>query len=218
MRTRRVTETLVGLIFATSLAAASSALAQIADDVERPDLLPPPEEFALALSAAPPHLRAGAAVYVLEASGFTLARQGTNGFACVINRDHPRNRKPTCYDAEGAATILPKELYVGNLMMHGVPLAAIEDSVVAGFVSGRFRSPSRAGVAYMLSTGIRTYNPNTGAYGTFPPHIMFYAPNLTNADIGTDWTAQRERPWLPFVAYEGPHGFLVVVVNDSTQR
>ena len=185
---------------------------------ERPEILPPDEEFDLALSAAPEHLEDGAAVWVLGPDGYELAREGTNGFACIVNRDHPRNLKPTCYDSEGAATILPKVVFVGELMLRGLPIAAIQDSVRAGFESGRFRAPARPGVAYMLSDRIRTYNPRTREYGTFPPHLMFYAPNLTNDDIGTDWEAIREHPWLPRVAYQGPHGFLVVVIGDAASR
>jgi hypothetical protein len=64
----------------------------------------------------------------------------------------------------------------------------------------------------MLSADIRNYNPQTGATDPFPPHVMFYAPNVTSSDIGTTRDAMRSAPWLPFVAYEGPHGFIVVVV------
>jgi hypothetical protein len=43
---------------------------------------------------------------------------------------------------------------------------------------------------------------DTGAVASFPPHVMFYAPYLTNADIGSDGN-----PGGPvFVAAEGtPH-------------
>lgn len=182
---------------------------------KRPELLPREEEFALAISAAPEHLRDGASVYVLETNGFVKAREGTNGYSCIVNRDHPLNRKPTCYDSEGSGTILPKVIYVGELLMKGLPPAAIRDSVNRGFETGRFIAPRRAGVAYMLSDGIRNYDPSTGEIRSFPPHIMFYAPNVTNDDIGTNWQAVRQKPWLPFVAYEGPHGFFVVVVGES---
>lgn len=53
----------------------------------RVDRLPVPLEVDLAISAAPPHLRAGAAVYVLDPShGYTLERKGTNGFTCYVQR------------------------------------------------------------------------------------------------------------------------------------
>ncbi len=192
---------------------ASSLLAQDTD--VQVDFLPLAEEVALALSAAPEHLRDGAAVFALTPAGFVEAQRGTNGFACVVNRDHPRNRKPTCYDAEGIGAILPKVLLVGELIAKGFSMAAINDSVEAGFASGRFWAPTRPGVAYMLSRGIRTYNPRNGSYGTFPPHMMFYAPNMKNADIGVSRDARAGQPWLPFIAYQGPHGFMVVMVPDE---
>jgi hypothetical protein len=67
----------------------------------------------------------------------------------------------------------------------------------------------------MLSGDIRSFNPQTGKVESFPPHIMFYAPNLTNADIGTTPGALAKDPWLPFVAYQGPQGFIIVVIGDK---
>lgn len=173
-----------------------------------PQLIPPEEEMTLALSAAPAHLRANATVYVLEKSGFVRARAGTNGFACIVNRDHPLGRKPTCYDAEGTATILPKVLRVGELLMQGAPQEAIEREIEEGFRSGKFIAPRRPGVAYMLSNGNRDYDPRTGTVRPFPPHVMFYAPNLTNADIGSLGDGAGG---LPFIAYPGPHAFMIVM-------
>jgi hypothetical protein len=40
---------------------------------------------------------------------------------------------------------------------------------------------------------------------------MFYAPNLTNADIGITREALRADPSLPFIAYQGPHGVMIVL-------
>src|SRR5579863_6461941 len=81
---------------------------------QRPELMPPDREAALALSAAPEHLRAGATGYVLQAHGFVKVKEGTNGFTCAVNRDHPLNQKPTCWDREGSETILPKVLRIGD--------------------------------------------------------------------------------------------------------
>lgn len=166
----------------------------------------------MALSAGPEHLRAGASVYVLQKDGFVLARHGTNGFACIVNRDHPLNRKPTCYDAEGVATLLPKVLKVGELLMKGVPMDRIKAEIAEGFRTGKFISPRRPGVAYMLSGEVRNYNPSTKQVESFPPHVMFYAPNLTNEDIGSDG---KFEPGLPSIAYQGPQGFMIVVLGDG---
>jgi hypothetical protein len=91
-----------------------------------PELLPREKEIELALSAAPEHLRKAAGVYVLERNGFVKARESTNGFTCIVNRDHPLSLKPVCFDAEGTATILPKILRVGELLMQGVPMSQID--------------------------------------------------------------------------------------------
>jgi len=182
-----------------------------------PELLPREKEIKLALSAAPEHLRKGAAVYVLERNGFVKVRDSTNGFTCIVNRDHPLNQKPVCFDAEGTATILPKILRVGELLMQGKPMSEIDAEIAEGFRTGKYISPRRIGVAYMLSGDIRSFNSRTGKVESFPPHVMFYAPNLTNADLGTTPEALASDPSLPFVAYQGPHGFIIVVNNESKQ-
>ena len=79
---------------------------------------------------------------------------------------------------------------------------------------GKFIAPRRAGVAYMLSQDNRPYNPSTGKTGRFPPHVMFYAPNLTNEDIGFSREAFQEDRQLPFIAYQGPHGFMIVITGE----
>jgi hypothetical protein len=150
-----------------------------------PELLPQKKEIELALSAAPEHLRKGAGVYVLERNGFVKVRYSTNGFTCIVNRDHPLNQKPVCFDAEGTATILPKILRVGELLMQGKTMYEINADIAEGFRTGKYISPRRPGVAYMLSGDIHNFNPRTGKIDSFPPHVMFYAPNLTNADLGT---------------------------------
>ena len=179
-----------------------------------PELLPREKEIELALSAAPEHLRKGAGVYVLERNGFVRVRESTNGFTCIVNRDHPLSLKPVCFDAEGTATILPKILRVGELLMQGVPMSEIDKESTEGFRTGKYISPRRAGVAYMLSGDIRNYNPRTGKVESFPPHIMFYAPNLTNADLGTTPEALAKDPSLPFVAYQGPQGYIIVLASS----
>ena len=177
-----------------------------------PELYPRDREVALALSAAPEGLRAGAGVWALEQHGFVKVRESTNGFTCIVNRDHPLNQKPTCYDAEGTATILPKVVRVGELLMAGKPMVEIAAEIREGFKSGKFISPRRPGIAYMLSGDIRNYNPHTGRVGSFPPHVMFYAPGLTNEDIGSTGDGAGG---LPFIAYQGPQGYMIMLLPST---
>jgi hypothetical protein len=180
-----------------------------------PELLPREKEIDLALGAAPEHLRNGAGLYVLEQRGFVKVRESTNGFTCIVNRDHPLNQKPVCFDAEGTATILPKVLRVGELLMQGKTMSEINSDIAEGFRTGKYISPRRAGVAYMLSGDIRNFNSRTGKVESFPPHVMFYAPNVTNTDLGITAEALAKDPSLPFIGYQGPHGFIIVLAGDK---
>lgn len=175
-------------------------------------------ETDLALSAAPEHLRAAAGLYVLESDGYRHARESQNGFTCIVNRDHPRVLKPTCFDEEGAATIVPTILYFGSALQAGVPLDEVREEVARRFGTGQLESPGRPGLAYMLSRYNRPYNPANDSLGWFPPHLMFYAPNLTNDDIGFQMEAWHENSSLPFIGYGGPQGYMIVITDDGMPR
>jgi hypothetical protein len=182
---------------------------------EKPPLMEQEREIAMALSAAPNHLRDGAGVYVLRKHGYEKARDASNGFTCIVVRDHPLNLKPTCWDSEGTATIVPRVLREGELLMKGTPVDQIKSLIADDFRAGRFMAPRRPGIAYMLSGEIKNFDPRSGKVGSFPPHVMFYAPNLTNQDIGASADdINFHDGLLPFVGYEGPHGYMIVVIGS----
>jgi hypothetical protein len=180
-----------------------------------PQLLPVESELRMALEAAPPQLRERAGVYILRDHGFVQHRVSTNGFTCIINRDHPRALKPTCWDAEGTRTIVPVVLHTGELLMRGVSVDSIQRDIAREFATGRFVPPARPGVAYMLSPDIRNVDFVTGEERGFPPHVMFYAPHLTNADIGA---ADDVAEGMPFIDYHGPHGYMIVMPRRPERR
>ena len=168
------------------------------------------QEIELALKAAPVHLRTDATVFVFGKNGYERARTGSNGFNCMVNRDGLQNGDssvhPTCWDAEGSRTILPVMLRVGELLAQGKPAAEIKREIDQGFAQGRFHSPSKAGIAYMLAGDVK-FDQKSGQLSTieFPPHYMIYAPGVTNADIGISRDALKQTPGLPFV-YSGYSG------------
>jgi len=176
-------------------------------------LLPPDCEVELALQAAPEALRSEAGVYAWTKKGYEQVRGSTNGFNCIVNRDHPKSLKPTCFDAEGSETIVPKIVMWGSFLAAGEELTAISAKIDAAFESGELIRPRRAGVAYMLSGFNRPVNPASGASRSFPPHVMFYAPDLTGDDIGFTHAGSQANPALPFIAYQGPHGYMVVITG-----
>src|SRR5258708_30365020 len=62
-------------------------------------------QIALALAAGPP-VSQGAAVYILGATGYVKAREGTDRFICLVEQVRGGSIAPTCFDAEGSATTL----------------------------------------------------------------------------------------------------------------
>ena len=192
----------------------------IANASERVQFKPLPQtcETSLALSAAPEYLRAKVSVYALMKTGFKKVQTGDNPFTCIVNRDDPRVLKPTCFDAEGAQAIVPKIMYFGEQILKGTPVSDINKAVNEKFVDGTFMSPKRAGIAYMLSRYNRPVNRQTGELGFFPPHVMFYAPNLNNTDIGHDMRFHDPKRPLPMIAYGGPQGYMIMMADDGVER
>lgn len=189
--------------------------------------LPQEQEIELALSAAPEHLRPDATVYVFGKKGYEKIRSGKNGFACMVNRDGNQagdnDLKPTCWDAEGTATIVPVMLRVGDLMAQGKTADEIAHDIDAGFNEGRFSSPRKTGIAYMLRGDVQ-YDPKTKEISKtlFPPHYMIYAPGVTNADIGMNTAASKKHPSLPFV-YAGYSGgartaYIIVMATEDKKH
>src|ERR1700693_3402337 len=172
-------------------------------------LLPHDLEIRLAVNALPTELRDGAAVLMLESTGYVKVRQGTNPFTCVVSR-RGGNFYPVCFDEEGTRTILPAFADDAVLRLKGSSEQEIEQKLAAGFAQGRYRPPSRPGIAYMLSPA--TYMVNSGKLARTPPHTMFYAPFVTNADIGgvPGKTAFVDRP--------GPHGMIIVLAGEKERE
>jgi hypothetical protein len=186
-------------------------------------LFPAEPEIELALKAAPVHLRNDATVYTFGKSGYQKARTGTNGFNCLVNRDGTQNGAqnvfPTCWDPEGSRTILPVMLRVGELIAQGKSATEIKSDIDEGFNRGRFHSPAKTGIAYMLAGDVK-FDSKTGQFGAqaFPPHYMIYAPGVSNADIGVTSDALQKTPGLPFV-YSGYSGgtrtaYIIVMANQ----
>jgi hypothetical protein len=187
-------------------------------------LLPREKEVELALEAAPLHLRNGATVYAFGKNGYEKVRSGTNGFNCLVNRDGIQNGNnallPTCWDVEGSRTLLPVMLRVGELLAQKKSAAEIKRDIDEGFAAGKFHSPTKAGIAYMLMGDIK-FDPQTGeiSNAVFPPHYMLYAPGVSNADIGVTADGMKQTPGLPFV-YSGYSGgektaYIIVMATQS---
>ena len=168
------------------------------------------EEIALALSALPESLRADAAVHVLGKDGYRKVKDGGSGLNCLVEQSTPDSQEPICWDREGSETIMPVVFAKATWRQQGVKDDEIERRVAKGFADGKFRAPRRGGVAYMISAA--NYVPAGDRVIHYAPHVMFYAPYLTNKDIG----ATGKDPNAPWILNEGsPHAYIIVVTRHS---
>lgn len=164
------------------------------------------EEVALALEALPASMRPAATVHVLGPKGYHVAREGTSGVNCLVERGRPDTQEPICWDREGSETIMPVAMDREVWRAEGLSEDAIEARIAERFASGRYRAPRRPGMAYMLSTGNYVFNGERVIH--FGPHLMSYAPYLTNADIGSTGTDVA----APWILNEGsPHAYMILV-------
>jgi len=220
--TERRTDVRVQLI-ATSLLAGASAFGAVAaaqsvsaGGGNLTKLMDRDREIALALSACPASIASKAAVYVLEKDGYVKVRESQNGFTAIVQHAVPASQDPQCMDAEGTRTLLPRYLKVAEWRAQGKSPDEVRRFVADGMAKGVFQVPSRLGIDYMLSSENLTPNAKGGIV-PFAPHVMIYAPYLTNADLGLDGTLGPEgNPvGVAFVAGEGsPFALIIIPVAE----
>jgi hypothetical protein len=189
--------------------------------------MPAPLETRLALSALPPALRNEASVYLLDPkSGYRLARQGTSGLACLVERTQWEWGElrddvyvPLCYDAVGTQAHLKVIMDTAALRAQGLSGGALKAEVERRYKSGTYKPPERAGLSYMVAPLMRTNSPPDMKVHTMSmPHLMFYAPGLTNEDIGAkpklaDLASLR---W-PFIDRQGnaEQSYMIQLVGET---
>jgi len=195
-------------------------------------------EIQLALSALPPHLRDNATVYVLNPDkGFEVARKGTNGFQALVARTGDDTFRgtwplreyrddilyPISFDEAGAKAQMRVFFDAAEMQAKGTPPEELKKIIQERYKTRYYKAPERAGVSYMLSPILRTYvNPdeNENIATANVPHVMYYAPNVSNEEIGAAtpnpeqlrYFSQHGR-WpdtpYPFLILHGPHGYMV---------
>jgi hypothetical protein len=177
-------------------------------------------EIALARSAAPDTISAGATVKVLTRGGFEVAVQGDNGFLCLVMRSwsaapdpdatyYAKLRAPICFDPVAARTVAPAEELRTRLGLNGTTPDEIARQVATSY--GRGELPRMEGVAfgYMWSADQDT-GPGAGAWH---PHMMVYAPYYENATLGGNELGGH----APFVLGGGgsPFSIVIIAVDDK---
>ena len=157
------------------------------------DPMPATLETQWALSALPPALRDKATVYLLEPKkGYHIGSQGTSGVVCLIERTQWELGDfsndifiPLCYDAAGTKTYLKVIMDAAELRARGLSAAALKGEIEKRYRDKAYRVPERAGLSYMIAPVMRAQGPPDMKVHTMSmPHMMYYAPGVTNEDIG----------------------------------
>ena len=180
-------------------------------------------EVRFASSALPKPLRAGASVYVLDpATGYVLDRKGTNAQSCFVARttwdkeDYADDfYQAYCFDPVGMKNQGTVLFDVAELRAKGTSPAETKKIITRRFADGTYKAPDRPGVSYMVAPLMRFYvsfDPSRKEKHTMAmPHVMYYAPNLSNADFGG---VQAPSPY-PFILEQGPHGYFIKNLGEK---
>ena len=178
-------------IMVVSLLGASAPPGQAADTTI--EAMPAKLETQFALSAAPPPLRDKATVYLLDPKkGYQLSKQGTTGVACLVQRtvwewvDYRNDIYfPLCYDAAGTKTYLKASMDAAALRAQGMSATELKTEIENHDKNKTYTVPAKAGLSYMVGPLMRALGPpDMKMYTMSMPHLMFYAPGVTNEDIG----------------------------------
>jgi hypothetical protein len=198
------------------------------------DTLPRDLEIQLALSALPPHLRDGATVYVLNPNkGFEVGRKGTNEFHAFVSRNGDDAMRgswplkefrddilyPIAFDAAGAKAIMPVFFDIAKMQAQGMDPGKLKKLIQDRYKTHYYKAPERAGISYMLSPVLRTYvNPDNEetVLTANVPHVMYYAPNVTNEDVGG--AKVKPASEYPFVILTGPHGYTIQFLGEKERK
>ncbi|HEX8470251.1 MAG TPA: hypothetical protein VF633_03990 [Brevundimonas sp.] len=184
--------------------------------------MPADLEIRYALSAAPPALREAATVYRLDPDqGYILARTGDNGLACLVQRTAWELLDfrddifiPLCYDAAGLEGHFKAIIDVARLRVEGLAPEEVKTRIEASYAGGGYALPGRTGLSYMVSPVMRTVGPPDLSVRTMAmPHLMFYAPGVTNADIAAAPNLSDAASLMnPFVDRQGHDAQTYVIV------
>jgi hypothetical protein len=183
-------------------------------------MMPRDAEVALARSAAPANISDHATIKVLTTSGYEAARDGDNGFVCMVMRGWSAPtytpaqfrdlvydaalRAPICFDPDAARIVVPYYELRSKLGMEGKTPDQIVEGVEAAYARGAL--PKRDGVsfAYMWSA----HQHLGSGIGAWHPHMMVFAPYYKNPTVGGNEFGSP----LPQVSDDAGTPFTVVVI------
>ena len=183
-------------------------------------LMPADAEIALARSAAPANISDRATIKVLTASGFQVARQGENGFVCMVMRGWSAPtytpaqfrdlvydttvRAPICFNPAASRTVLPYYELRSKLGMEGKSPEQIAEGLQAAYAKGTLPKRDEVSFAYMWSADQQLGS----GIGHWHPHMMIFCPYYENSMLGGNEFGSP----LPTLSDDAGTPFAVVVI------
>jgi hypothetical protein len=183
-------------------------------------MMAPEAEVALARSAAPANISERATIKVLTASGYQVAREGDNGFVCMVMRGwsaptytpaqfrdlvyDPKVHAPICFNPAASRTVMPYYELRSKFGMEGKTPDQIAEGLQAAYVKGEL--PKREGVSFAYMWSADQYL--ASGVGHWHPHIMVFAPYYENSTLGGNPFGAP----LPQVTDDAGTPFAVVVI------
>ena len=198
-------------ILASCLAPAALA-AQQEPQPTAPTNLSRADEIRYALSAAPADISKDAKVWVLDDGHYVVGRPGTSGVVCEVARNSPTSFEPQCGDAEADTTILAIFRFRTEERIAGKSSDEIKTDVANGLATGRFHTPVRPALVYMVSSSQVLTDAAGNNPSHFMPHLMIFYPGMKSSAMGI--VASRSKD-VPGVALDGtPMSGLIIVMRD----
>ncbi|MFL6575362.1 MAG: hypothetical protein ACJ8MR_01995 [Povalibacter sp.] len=189
--------------------------------------MPAQLESRFALSALPPSIREEATVYLLDPEkGYAILRQGSGNITCLVERTAWELADfrddiyiPLCYDAAGARAHLKAIIDAAALRAQGMTATALKAEVEGRYKKKVYKAPEKPGLSYMLAPVMRTVGPPDMKVHTMPmPHVMFYAPGVTNEEIGAHPDLADPSSLLyPFIDRQGvaEQSYIIQLVGET---
>ena len=189
--------------------------------------MPAKLETQFALSALPRAMREKATVYLLDPTkGYQPSQPGTSGVTCLVERTvwemaDFRNDIyiPLCYDAVGTKTYLKVIMDTATLRIQGMSPITLKAEIENRWRDKTYKLPEKSGLSYMVAPVFRTVGPPDMKVHTMPmPHLMFYAPNITNEDIGAVPNLSLHSSLLyPFIDKQGiaEQSYVIQLIGEA---
>jgi hypothetical protein len=134
---------------------------------------------------------------------------------------------PISFDDAGAKAQMLVFFDAAEMQANASPPEELKKIIQERYRTHYYKAPERAGVSYMLSPILRTYvNPdaNDNVATNNVPHVMHYAPNVSNEDVGGASPTPEQLHYFsehgrwqaspdPFVIHHGAHGYFLQFVG-----